>query len=505
MNALEATLAAYSARDGVAYRLTNFRHRHLASEPIALSPFQPGGEPFAVAALAYGTGPGPYQLALAGQPLDRVQLFESLLPAARWFNTRFEAPWGLRQHVTRGVRNPREVELAPDAPQVIVTNPGVVKFLSSMGRRLAFLPTEATEGGPPPAPPELVRLGRHLVFATRRYREPGQQVLLDMTTLAGATWATAQTPAERANLAALFAWVERPGGLDGFTAAFLAEGLSAGPIPNPSAEDEIIEMVERLGEARKAGDRAGESDARAEVEAAYRALLDPVWDLLWRVRAAVLEIPEEARYMTRRLTLDAEAYSQHMAWMDGPTAGRRRTRDTVPQAIWARRKAEAEAAMLEAEETISDPLRLIPLLLDHKAVEGAISERDFDRSEVKHGNRRASAAPRLELRTANPSLMPVGKELWWADDPGRVCAEVRAVEDDPAGPGSLVDLVIVKGATLVTGLRTAQTACFSELTTDSFPATYPSQSVPFTHVPAQPDSGPDHIEPEGDQAPAVAP
>jgi hypothetical protein len=113
--------------------------------------FQLGGEPFGLAAVAYGTDRDHFDLAVPGQPLNRVQLFAALLPVAAWFNAQFELPWGLREMETVGMRTPRTVERAPHASQVVVTNPGTVTLLQRMGRRLSYLPTEATPSGPPPA------------------------------------------------------------------------------------------------------------------------------------------------------------------------------------------------------------------------------------------------------------------------------------------------------------------------------------------------------------------
>ena len=235
MSTLQATLAAYAARDGRAYRLSNFRHRHLVDTPIAMVAFQLGGEPFGLAAVAYGSDRDRFDLAVPGQPLDRVRLFPALLPVAAWFNARFEMPWGLRATETVGRRTPRTVDRAPCAPQVIVANPGTVTLMQRMGRRLAYLPTEATPGGPPPAPPELVRFGRHLAFLARHYRVPGQQILVDMTSLLARSWITPQTIGERANLAALDAWVEPRPGWTGSPRRRGERACRPAPFPSPTS------------------------------------------------------------------------------------------------------------------------------------------------------------------------------------------------------------------------------------------------------------------------------
>jgi hypothetical protein len=501
MSALDAALAAYSARDGVAYKRANFRHRRLAAEPIAMVMFQLSGEPFTVAALAYGLSSSYFDQATPGQPLDRVQLFEALLPVAIWFNQVFELPWGMRREVTIGTRQPRTVQRSPFPPQVIVPNPGTVRALRNLGRRLAYLPTDATEGGPPPAPLDLVRFGRHLQFLARQHREPGQQLILDMVSLAADGWMTAQTATERANLGALDAWIEPGSGGDGFKAASVAETISAGPLPSPDQERDVELYTAQLDDARRTGDLVAEAQARADIAQLYRGLIAPAWALMWRVRDREANYPEEPRFTPRRVDVDIADYSSHMEWMDGPAGGRRRTRDSVRGAIFARRRAESNVNLVAAEEACSDPLRMVAYLLDNKAVEGEVDPVDFDHVEVKPGNTRATSAPRIRLRTRYPCAIPIGRELWWTDEPSRVQAIVSAVEANPAGAGSIVTLTITGGARAAMPLRTANFACFSILSTDSFSGYLPIAATdPFTHVPDHADPTTAHIEPEGDAA-----
>jgi hypothetical protein len=498
VSAIEALLAAYSARDGVGYRFGNFRHRHLDDAPIGLVVFQLGGEPFSVAALAYGRSASRYDFAVPGQPLDRTQLFASLLPVAQWFNTQFELPWSLRTAVTVGARNPRTVIRAPHAPQVIVTNPGTVKLLGKLGRRLAYLPTEALPDGPPPAPHELVRFGRHLQFLARQHREPGQQLILDMTTLVTCSWVTAQTVMERANLAAVDAWIAPPRG-DGFNKSVAAERISAGPIPSPDVERAIADRMDQLNEARKANNGPAETRARAEITATYRELVGPAWALLWRVHEREAAWPEEPQYMQRRVWEDIDQYSSHMSWMDGPVGGRRRTRDSVRAAIFARRRSETNSSLVAAEEACSDPVRMIRYLLDHKAVEGKVDAFDFEHREIKPGNTRATNVPRIRLTTASPSMIPVGKELWWTEQPAKVRVVVESVTSDRIGPGSILIVKVIDGVSAARPLRAAATACFSILSTRTFAGYLPiADTDPFTHVASQADPGTDHIEPEAD-------
>ena len=299
---------------------------------------------------------------------------------------------------------------------------------------------------------------------------------------------------ERGNLAAVDAWIEPPAGVDGFDAASLAEDLPAGPIPSPAWErDEVAPLVESFDEARNEGDDAAD-DTLAALAVAYRDVTEPVWDLLWRVVDRERAIEEEPRFVGRRLLADAHEYSRHMSWLTGPAEGRRRTRNTTRQAIWLRSAAEEARQLVDAEEAASDPLRLVPLLLDHKAVAGVVVELDGDNREIKPGNVRASAVPILTLRTDRRSLIPAKRSLWWIDDL-RVQVAVDDVEDDPTGDGSLVVLKVTGGVTHAAPLAGVSRAAFSPLSTDTFGYSPLPATDPFTHVLSTLDEGaPAHLE-----------
>jgi hypothetical protein len=450
-----------------------------------LVPWHLGAEPFTFAAVAYGTSPDSFDLVVPGEPRDRRLLFPVALELARWFNELFEAPWADRSLVVNG---DYRRELASDAPQVWVPNDGAVTVLGKLGRRLAYLPTEERPDGPPPADPVLVRFGRHLQFLASHASSPGQQLVLAATSFAGDNWMTEQTVAERGNLAALDAWIEPPHGMHGFEAASHVEEVSVGPLPPPLVEDEVARLIDSFNEARRAENRPAMTRAVEEQRSLYREQSEPAWNLTWRVMARERAWPEESRFVPRRWHADIDAYSGHMAWMDGPTGGRRRTRQTVRQAIRARAQAEETQALLEAQEAVSDPIRMIPYLLDHKALEGTVVGYDEDHLEVKAGNKRASKVPIAELRTTRPCLIPVGKELWWTEHPDRVCLAVHSVVQDPDGPGSIVELKVMEHLKDARGLPSApQPVCLSQLTTATRWSGPLPDRIPWTHRGPDPD------------------
>ena len=474
MSTLDAVLAAKAHAEGRAQRRSAYRHRHLVEKPIAMAPWHLGAEPFTYAALAYGTDRTAFALALPGEPRDRRLLFPATVPLARWFNELFEAPWVAAGGLER--RGPLRA-----APQVIVPNEGAVTVLRKLGRRFAYLPTEPRTDGPPPADPVLVRFGRHLQFLGLTTGQPGRQLVVTATTLAADGWATEQNVAERANLAALDAWIDPPPGLHGFDAASEAEDVTAGPLPTPDVEQRVNSLIEAFRAARDEERPAGGEQALRELSGIYRGLSEKAWKLMWRAIDRERAWQEEPRFLPDRWLDDVDQYDRHMNWMNGPAQGRRRTRETVRQALVMRRQLEAAATRLEAEEAISDPLRLVPYLLDNRAFEGELVSFDASHKEVKPGRRNATSAPLATVRTGFPCLMPVGKVVWSSLDPAKLEATVEGVRPDPDGPGSLVTVKFTKNMKAAERIKGLQRQCFTELTTSVFMWDKVPDSDPWTH------------------------
>ena len=84
MNHLDVTLAARAFRAGRALRSAAFRHRRLAPGPLAVVPWQLGAEPFAAAAIGWGSRRDQLTTIVAGEPRNRDLAFAALLPFARW-------------------------------------------------------------------------------------------------------------------------------------------------------------------------------------------------------------------------------------------------------------------------------------------------------------------------------------------------------------------------------------------------------------------------------------
>jgi hypothetical protein len=394
---LEALLVADATGKGRAQRSAVFRHRHLAKKPLGMVLWQLGAEPFTAASVAWGFGLQSRDLVVSGEPRDRELTFRALGKVAHAFNRWFEGD-----------------RLEP--PQIVLPNRATLKLLGRLGRRLAYLSDR--DGRAPD--PELVRFGRHLGFLAERSRFPGQQLVVVATDLLVGHWVTGLSELEAQNLPALDAAIEPPQGMTAHQAAALAEQTEIGPMPG-QAEDDIAEKLMKAFDIQRGRGSNGRliTDERvvapllAPIKAHYESLTERGWSLLWRC------IERERRYQQapsvhRRWEEDVEALNGHIEWTV-QKGGRYRTRATSRQAAFRLRDWETGQELLQAEETIDDPMKMIPCLMDNQAVTGRVVKLDLDHKEA--GGKRAVGRPRITVETEDPCLMPEGKELYWTRTP----------------------------------------------------------------------------------------
>jgi hypothetical protein len=487
MNHLNVALAARAFRAGRALRTASFRHRRLLPDPLAVVLWQLGAEPFAAAAVGWGNRADRLEMAVAGEPRNRDLAFAALLRLARWFNPLFEAPAADRERFTRGEHT---ITRARTAPQVLVANAATVEFLGRLGRRLAYLPTT----GPRSAPEALVRLGRHLRFLWAHAAVPGQQLLVCLTDLLNDHWATPRSPLERRSLAALDAFIDPPTGQHGFDAAARAEGQPVGPVPAGEDDERLAPLVDLFNKGRGGSTDSGVvGRLLGPIEDHYRPLVRRTWDLLWRCRGREAAFPE-APSVARRWDEDRDAYTAHVDWL--AQGGLRRTRQTPRQAALTLRNLEEAGARLEAEEACDDPLRMIPHLLQHRAVRGRVLAVDSAHRELVASRR--MPRPLVTLLSPDPCLIPPGRELWWTEQSDGREFVVVAVTAAPGG-GSRVTLKLMtsSGATALPAV--GDEACFSVHTTQAGYRALLPRTDPWTHTPAAPPAAPGPIEDENDK------
>jgi len=482
MNQLDAALAARSFRAGRGVRSASLRHRRLAPNPLALVFWQLGGEPFSAAAIGYGHKRQNLRMVVAGDPRNRDLAFAALLKFAGWFNQRFEVAAGYREWIQE-----EGTEVSSNAPQVIVANEASVEMIGRLGRRLAYLPTD----GPKAAPPELIRLGQHFLFLHRHSRVAGQQLVVPLTDFLSQHWVTPQSAFEQQSLGAFNSYIAPPAGSSGFHAAAESERDSLGPVPSGDDDQKLEPLVDRFNLRRgQATDAVTVTPLLIPIENHYRPLIQHTWTQVWDCRdreASWLEAPS----VERRWQSDRKAYTQHIDWT--AKNGRTRTRQTARQAAVRLRTLEDAKARLQAEEACDDPVKMIPYILQNKAVQGRVVRIEADRRERING--RMLRRPLVTLLSPDACLVPRGKELWWTGSPDGRSYLIHDVQPDPSG-GCLVTLKLTTGSTATPLPAAKSQACFSvHTTTKAWFANLPP-TEPWSHRPPVGEPPPAPIEGE---------
>ena len=469
MSHLDALMAAEAAGTGRGRRISTLCHRRLSSEPMVVVLWQLGAEPFSAAAIGWGTSQDSLRSAVAGDPRNRTLAFRALFEFARQFNPWFEAP--ARETETISRRRGDDIIVATDAPQVVVGNAATLALLGRLGRRLAYLPTD----GDDPADPALVRLGRHLQFLHEYAHMPGQQLVIVLTELMGSNWATGQTGVERQSLSALDAYIDPPAGVHGFEAAAAAERIPVGPLPSGEDDERLEPLVTKLNEARDGGTDPDVVAPFVETIAAhYASLLANTWELVWRCFRREAEYPEAAS-CERRFFEDRREYTNHIEWVVAKS-GRRRTRKSARQAVRYLARLEGAQERLLADEALDDPLRMIPYLLDGKAVRGVV--RLIDREYMEVAKVQRVRRPLVVLDCDEPCRMPVGKKLYWTGEADGPDWKIHAVRN--SGSRSQVTMKLMTSSPHAMP-PLDQAACFSILTNRSPYVKLLPREDPWTH------------------------
>jgi hypothetical protein len=327
------------------------------------------------------------------------------------------------------------------------------------------------------------------MFLARHAELPGQQLILPMADYVAAHWVTPQSELERASFPALEAFIDPPAGLSAFEAAEIAELAPAGPLPTGD-DDEVLEpLLEDFNAARaRRTDAATVRSLLAPIEAHYRPLVRRTWDLITHALARERTYPE-APSVRRRWDVDREEYTRHVEWTS--TVGYTRTRQTARQAIEMMSRMEEAKARLVAEEALDDPLRMIPWLLDGKAVEGDVVRVDPDYQEV--ANIRPVRRPLVTIRSDADRAMPIGKRLWRSTDPSGAPWIVHDVA--PTGDGGSLVTVKRTSSSQTVLPRIGEMACFSiHHFESSFSRARLDRDAPWPLRPALAEAGPGPIE-----------
>ena len=301
MTVLTALARVAAATAGRALPTKTVRHVHLSGRPLVLVAAQLAGEACAPLAVLAGDDREKPSLLAVYEPRDRTQRFEFAADLAAIVLPYIDGYAATETSPTRCYRPrvPDQGERAdpyPDAPQLLVPNLPTVGFLRLLGRSTRFRKTEGEYAVPATVP----LLGRWLTYFAERAEVTPSAQLLPLTAVLADHWATGQSAAEDANLAALLGWIDPPHGLTGLAAARAAEDPRALPAGRPGHRPGLRQRGARAdpaGDARGArwpATARGSGRARAAMDRALRAQLEPTWALMWRA------VDLLARYARRR-------------------------------------------------------------------------------------------------------------------------------------------------------------------------------------------------------------
>jgi len=251
MTVLTALARAAAATTGRALPAKTVRHVHLSGRPLVLVAAKLAGEACAPLAVLVGDDREKPHLLAVYEPRDRTQRFEFAADLAAIMLPAID------RHVEEDGPGER-ADPYQDGPQLLVPNQPTAEFVRLLGRSTRFRKTD----GPYAVPAAVPLLGRWLTYFAERGEVTPSAQLLCMTAVLGDHWATGQSAAEDANLAALLGWIDPPEGMTGPAAARAAEDPvrcpPAGPVTDPSFDNEVLEPIlqairtERESQARAA-------------------------------------------------------------------------------------------------------------------------------------------------------------------------------------------------------------------------------------------------------------
>ena len=462
-------LSAEAYRKGRAVRSALVRHRSIESDPIFLVAWQNGFDPFSCASIAFGQGHAPPEVFVMSGTRDRDLEAREFAAVARRFCELFES-YGAASSCVDYQGRKLEVPVWP--AQIVIPNGATLRLLGRIGRRLAGAQHPDAD-----LASLLRRFACHLLWLARHADLPGQQVVLSCTDFLNAHWTSAMSALESESLFALEAWIAPPSHTRGFDAAVSAERFSAGPQPKPEDAQTAARLYAALDKAGRGGaGSSGEVEgALVELREFYRGLTEPVWTLLLEIVRRERDTPAAA-HLARRTERDRVAYGLHLEGLEREVSDPRGIRflESARAAALRRDELEREAALLEVEEAIDDPLKMLPRVLSGEAIEGEVLSCAVNRTD----------GATVVLRTEEPCTVPACALLWWSGAPAGRGWTIERI--DAAGTGSKVTLAQPIRKDPVGCPTVGERAIFSPLHFDDhlFYGLVLPPRAPWTHRPA---------------------
>ena len=392
MSTLTALARAQAYADGRAAPIATVRHLHVHERPLVLIPLAMAGEAHAPLAALVGTAASAPRLLVVAQPRNRDERFAFVSSLASVVLPYLDSFTALAEPIA--VDRGRDVRYRfTDAPQVWVPNSSGVDFLRLLGRSTRF----RTVDGEYPVEPGVPLLGRWLTFLANAAEVPGSSLLLNAVQALGLHWATGQSSAEDASLAALLAWISPPTGMSVFEAARLAEqSAPAGPATDPDFDNRVLAPL-----------MSAASVDLPRLTEVLRDVLTPTWELMWRTLDLLRELPVGAR-VAGRWDGDRDTYSafvQHLA-DGGPPQPRR---DGAVAAAARLHRLENAATRYAVQRAFDDPLVMAEYRLTGAAFAGVVTLAKADR--IDDTGKRPVLRPRIMVRAAEPVRVEAGAAL----------------------------------------------------------------------------------------------
>ncbi|MDT3399094.1 hypothetical protein RKE29_21005 [Streptomyces sp. B1866] len=426
MTALTTVAALEATRVGRAQRLTTVRHHHVDDHPFVLVPLTLAGEACAPLAALAGTDRDRPVLLAVHQPRDRAERFAFVDRLAALLLPYLDACRAETETYPAG-RGKEERVRATRAPQILVPNPGGIRYVRLLGRSTRLRATS----GPHAVPAAVPTLGKWLTWLADQAEFPGSGMLLSMTAALTAHWATGQSSVLDGHLGSLLAWIDPPPGQTGAEAALAAEDPAvcppAGPATDPVFDGRTLQdLMARHDEAPPGPARAL---AARRIDTELRGQLAPTWDLMWRGVGLLRALPPGAHVADRR-TLDRTLFTGYATHLDEDGRPQARRDHAVSAARRLARLEEAQA-LYDAQRAYDDPLAMAEYELTGEAFTGTVTDRDLERRVP--GPSRSLWRPTVTLRTADRPRLPVGTRVTSPRRPGQ---ETRIIEIRPAADGT---------------------------------------------------------------------
>jgi hypothetical protein len=414
-----ARAQAYAA--GRAVPIATVRHLYVHDRPLVLIPYAMAGEANAPLAALVGSARSDPRLLVVGQPRNRDQRFAFAANLGDLLAAYLDPFTGVAEPIA--VDRGRDVRYRfIDAPQLWVPNTGGVDFLRLFGRSTRFRSVD----GDHPVPAAVPLLGRWLTFFANSAEVPGSSLLVNAVQALGLHWATGQSSAEDAQLAALLAWIEPPAGTSGQAAARIAEDApSAGPATDPDFDNRVLAPLIA-------------ASAVAELTAVLRGRLIGTWRLMWRTLDLLRALPVGDR-VGSRWDGDRDAFSafvQHLA--DGGLPQPRR--DGAVAAAARLHRLENAATRFAVQRAFDDPLVMAEYRLAGAAFAGVVTLAKADR--IDDTGKRPVLRPRIMVRTPELVRVEPGAAL---TSPARPSQKATVVSLTPTGDGGTDVLLELSG------------------------------------------------------------